>query len=88
MLGCLPKGIRERVGLLLGKASIGQATDNRTGIEYKSLKGGGGRTMAGRQSFCVQRFSIPVRPGRVPVVRWNPMLNGGCNEGNHRQRIS
>ena len=31
--------------------------------------------------------SIPVRPGRVPVVRWNPMLNGGCNEGNHRQRI-
>ncbi len=92
MLCRLPEGIRERVGLLVGEASIGQATGNRVSIEHEGMpttKVPSARRAddaSSQVSSIGHRASVSGRSRPSRTVRWNPLQdvgNGGGNGSSH-----
>ena len=76
MLRSLAEGIRERVGLLVGKASVDQATGNRVRIEHKvMLPRGSQPTVVGR------RWAVrdgPISPTISNSLSLKLFVDGAC----------
>ena len=94
MLRRFPKGSRECGGLLVGEASIGQATSNRVGIEHEVMlprsyqAPGEGDERPSQVGPHRVHASVSGSPQMVRTVRWNPRQDVGTGGGNGRGQMT
>ena len=91
MLCRFPEGIRECVGLLVGEASVDEATGNRVSIEHKGmlLRSADAAVATADHHSAAPRALLSLlgcsdRPWMLRVVRWNPSQDVGYGGGNRR----